>query len=163
VCPSRILVPAFLDYGLSGMLQPKMDFRSGHCNYDCTACLEVCPTGAIQPFSREKKQQAQVGVAQFIKENCVVFTDNTNCGACSEHCPTKAVDMVHYMTLPDRDLLIPKVTPEICVGCGGCEYACPTKPYKAIYVDANPVHKIAVKPVEKAVEKRIDTSEGFPF
>jgi formate hydrogenlyase subunit 6/NADH:ubiquinone oxidoreductase subunit I len=71
--------------------------------------------------------------------------------------------MVHYLTLPDRDLLIPKVTPEICVGCGGCEYACPTKPYKAIYVDGNPVHKTAEKPVEKPVEQRIDTSEEFPF
>ncbi len=163
VCPSRILVPGFLDYGLSGMLQPKMDFRSGHCNYDCTACLEVCPTGAILPLSREKKQQAQVGAAQFIKENCVVYTDNTNCGACSEHCPTKAVDMVHYLTLPDRDLLIPKVTPEICVGCGGCEYACPTRPYKAIYVDGNPVHKTAEKPLEKAVVPQTDTGGKFPF
>jgi len=163
VCPSHILVPAFLDYGPSGMLQPKMAFRSGHCNYDCTACLEVCPSGAILPLSREKKQQAQVGVARFIKENCVVYTDNTNCGACSEHCPTKAVAMVHYLTLPDRDLLIPEVTPDICVGCGGCEYACPTKPYKAIYVDGNPVHKMAEKPVEKAVEKRVDTNGEFPF
>jgi ferredoxin len=163
VCPSRILVPAFLDYGFSGMLQPKMDFRSGHCNFDCTDCLEVCPTGAILPLSRENKQQAQVGVAKFIKENCVVYTDNTNCGACSEHCPTKAVDMVHYLTLPDRDLLIPKVNPDICVGCGGCEYACPTKPYKAIYVEGNPVHKIAEKPVEKAVEPQDDTGDEFPF
>ncbi|MCF8076196.1 MAG: 4Fe-4S dicluster domain-containing protein [Desulfotignum sp.] len=163
VCPSRILVPAFLDYGPSGILQPKMDFRSGHCNYDCTACLAVCPTGAILPLSRENKQQAQVGVARFIKENCVVYTDNTNCGACSEHCPTKAVDMVHYLTLPDRDLLIPKVNPDICVGCGGCEYACPTKPYKAIYVGGNPVHKTTEKPVEKAVAPQIDTGKEFPF
>ncbi len=150
----------------SGMLQPKMAFGSGHCNYDCTACLEVCPTGAILPLSREKKQQAQVGVARFIKENCVVHMDHTNCGACSEHCPTKAVAMVHYLTLPDRNLLIPKVTPDICVGCGGCEYACPTKPYKAIYVDGNSVHKTAEKSVEKALDPlmpQIDTSEGFPF
>ena len=118
VCPSRVLVPAFLDYGLSGMMQPKMDFRSGHCNYECKDCLEICPTGAILPLSREDKQQAQVGVARFIKENCVVYTDNTNCGACSEHCPTKAVDMVHYLNLPDRNLLIPKVNPDICIGCG---------------------------------------------
>jgi ferredoxin len=163
VCPSRILVPALLDYGFSCMLQPKMDFRSGHCNYDCTACLAVCPTGAILPLSRENKQQAQVGVARFIKENCVVYTDNTNCGACSEHCPTKAVNMVPYLDLPDRKLLIPKMKPEICVGCGGCEYACPTKPYKAIYVDGNPVHKIAEKPVEAERQQQIDTSEGFPF
>ncbi len=57
VCPSRILVPAFLDYGPSGMLQPKMAFGSGHCNYDCTACLEVCPTGASCLFQGKRSSR----------------------------------------------------------------------------------------------------------
>ena len=59
--------------------------------------------------------------------------------------------------------MIPEVNPDICVGCGGCEYACPTKPYKAIYVDGNPVHKRAQKPAEKVVEKKVDYREDFPF
>ena len=57
-------------------------------------CTRVCPSGAILPLSKEDKHRTQVGVAKFIRENCVVYTDNTNCGACSEHCPTKAVHMV---------------------------------------------------------------------
>jgi ferredoxin len=162
-CPSRVLVPSFLQYGLSGMMQPRMDYHAGHCNYDCTVCLNVCPSGAIVPLTPEKKKLTQLGVAKFIKENCVVYTDNTNCGACSEHCPTKAVDMVPYLNTASKRLVIPEVNPDICIGCGGCEYACPTKPHKAIYVDGNRVHKLAEQPVEKKIDEKVDYKEDFPF
>ncbi|WP_321494926.1 4Fe-4S dicluster domain-containing protein [uncultured Desulfobacter sp.] len=164
-CPSRVLVPALFSHGLSGFMMPRMDFSSGFCNYDCTVCSHVCPSGAILPLTTEKKQRIQVGRAIFIRENCVVHTDNTNCGACSEHCPTKAVHMVPYLTAKGRKLVIPRVDETICVGCGACEHACPTKPFKAIYVDGHSVHKRAETPrVEKKVEK-IDMEPGmdFPF
>nr|WP_319395032.1 4Fe-4S dicluster domain-containing protein [uncultured Desulfobacter sp.] len=160
-CPSRVLVPSVFSFGLSGILQPRMDFNAGHCNYDCTVCSDICPSGAILPLTVEKKQQTQVGTAKFIKENCVVYTDNTNCGACSEHCPTKAVHMVPYLNAIGRKLVIPEMDEAICVGCGGCEHACPTKPFKAIYVDGNPTHKTAQKPKEKKLE--MDAGEDFPF
>lgn len=162
-CPSRVLVPAFLEYGPSGLMQPRLDFRSGYCNFDCTTCAAICPSGAILPLPRERKQRTQLGTARFVKANCVVSTDNTNCGACSEHCPTKAVHMVPYLTMADRKLVIPEVNEAICVGCGACEHACPTRPYKAIYVRANPVHKQAEKPVEKALSPAPATGEDFPF
>ncbi len=161
VCPSRVLVPSFLKYGLSGFMQPQMDFQAGHCNYECTACMDVCPSGAILTLQDGRKQTTQIGVAQFIKGNCVVYTDKTNCGACSEHCPTKAVHMVPYLNAAGRKLVIPEVNPDICIGCGGCEHACPTRPYRAIYVDGNPVHKIAQKPVTKKIKE--DAAEDFPF
>lgn len=163
ICPSRVIVPSFLGYGFSGLMQPQLVFQSGHCNYECTACTKVCPSGAILPLSKDEKRRTQIGVAQFIKENCVVYTDNTNCGACSEHCPTKAVHMVPYLKATGRKLFIPEMNPDICVGCGGCEYACPTKPYKAIYVDGNPKHLQAEEPSETKVEQTIDSSEDFPF
>ena len=162
-CPSRVLVPSFLEFGLAGMMQPRMNFHTGHCNYDCTICLDVCPSGAILPLKVEEKKLTQLGVAKFIKENCVVFTDNTDCGACSEHCPTKAVDMVPYPNPANKKLKIPEMKADYCIGCGGCEHACPTKPYKAIYVDGNPVHKIAKKPVVKKIEVKVDANEDFPF
>lgn len=160
-CPSRVLVPSVFSFGLSGMMQPQMDFDAGHCNYDCTVCSNICPSGAILPLTVEKKRLIQVGVAKFIKENCVVYTDKTNCGACSEHCPTKAVHMVPYLNAAGRKLVIPEVDANICVGCGGCEHACPTKPFRAIYVDGNIEHKTARKPKEKKMEK--DTADDFPF
>jgi ferredoxin len=162
-CPSRVLTPSTLEFGLMGIMQPRMDFRTGHCNYECTICTETCPSGALKPLNVEQKKTAQLGVAQFIKENCVVFTDHTNCGACSEHCPTKAVDMVPFPNNSGKKLVIPEVNPDICVGCGGCEHACPTKPYKAIYVDGNPVHKLAKKPEVKKIDQKQDYKKNFPF
>jgi len=163
VCPSRVLVPSFLEYGLLGIMQPRMNYQSGHCTYDCTACMEICPSGAILSLAVERKKLTQLGVAKFIKENCVVHTDNTNCGACSEHCPTKAVNMVPYPNPANKQLVIPEVKAEYCIGCGGCEHACPTKPYKAIYVDGNPVHKLAKKPVVKKIDEKVDYKKDFPF
>ena len=43
-------------------------------------------------------------------------------------------------------MLIPEVNEDICIGCGHCEFACPTVPYKAIFVDGNPIHLAAKKP-----------------
>ncbi len=156
-CPNGVLRPSLLQYGLEGFLQPYMDPASGYCNFDCVVCGEVCPTGAILPLTIEEKHVTQVGVVKFIKENCVVYTDETLCGACSEHCPTKAVKMVPYK----ETLNIPEVEPEICVGCGACEHACPVRPHRAIYVDGLAVQQIAQKPEIK--ESKEGSLEEFPF
>jgi len=122
-------------------------------------CSEVCPTSAILPITGMRKKNIQIGQAIFVKENCIVETENTACGACSEHCPTKAVMMVDYK----GNLKIPEVTNKYCVGCGACEYACPTKPYKAIYVDGNLVHQTAEKKPTEKLDQKIDYKEEFPF
>jgi len=159
-CPTDVLQPSFLQYGITGIMQPHMDYHSGFCNYDCIRCGEVCPTGAILPLIPVDKRLAKIGGAVFIKDNCIVHTDKTDCGACSEHCPTKAVHMVPY----EGTLVIPQVEDEICIGCGACEHACPTTPYKAIYVDGNPLHLVAEKPrVEKAKNPLEETGGDFPF
>ncbi len=155
-CPKNVIHPSLLEYGLTGIMQPRMDYHKGFCNFDCVKCTEICPTGALMPLDVEAKKLTQIGVAVFIKENCIVHTEKTDCGACSEHCPTKAVQMVPY----EGTLVIPEVTKEICIGCGACEYACPTVPYKAIFVDGNRNHIAAEKPeVEEATLK----VEDFPF
>jgi polyferredoxin len=158
VCPTQVLQPSFLQYGLLGFIQPYMDNHTGFCNFECDLCGQVCPTGAIKPLLPAQKKRIQIGVAQFIKENCVVYTDNTDCGACSEHCPTKAVNMVPYK----GHLAIPEVNDKICIGCGACEYACPTKPYRAIFVEGNAVHKLADIPKQEKIKIK-ETTEDFPF
>ncbi len=156
-CPNGAIRPSLLQYGLEGFLQPFMDPSAGYCNFDCTVCGEVCPTGAILPLTIEEKQVTQIGIAKFVKQNCVVHTDGTLCGACSEHCPTKAVKMVPYQ----NELNIPEVEPELCVGCGACEHACPVRPHRAIYVDGLEVQQIAKKPeIKKSKEGSL---EEFPF
>jgi len=157
-CPTQVLQASFLEYGLGGIMQPRMDYHKEYCNFECTACGEVCPTGAILPLNVEKKKITQIGKVIFIKENCIVETDGTDCGACSEHCPTKAVTMK-----PHKGLFLPEVNTEICIGCGACEFACPVEPYKAIYVEGNPVHKTAQKPVSKKIDANFDDEEDFPF
>ena len=160
-CPTKVLQPTFLEFGLTGIFQPKMNYHAEYCNFECVKCSEVCPTGAILPITKEQKATLQIGVSKFIKNLCVVVTKNTACGACSEHCPTKAVEMVPYL----GDLMIPKVNEKICVGCGACEYACPVKPDKAIYVEANQYHHKALKPEKKVGEQKITIkpSDDFPF
>jgi len=140
-------------YGLAGFLQPFMDYKSGFCNFDCTKCGEVCPTGAIIPLTREQKKTCQVGVVMFIEKNCIVYTNETSCGSCSKHCPTQAIKMVPYK----GKLTIPEVKEDICVGCGACEHVCPALPNKAIYVDGNIIQKVAKKPEIKKLEvKKLD-------
>ncbi|MCK4465534.1 MAG: 4Fe-4S dicluster domain-containing protein, partial [Bacteroidales bacterium] len=158
-CPTDVLQPSFLQYGITGIMQPHMDYHSGFCNYDCVICSQICPTGAILPVTLENKQLIQLGKSIFVKDNCIVHTDKTDCGACSEVCPTKAVYMVPY---EEGDLFIPEVNNDICVGCGACEYACPTKPYKAIYVNGNFLHETAEEPKEEEIAKP-DDEEEFPF
>lgn len=156
-CPSKILKPSFLEYGVEGMMQPVMDFSHGFCNYDCTLCTEVCPNGALTKLTVDQKHATQMGFVKFIKTNCVVYTDETFCGACSEHCPTQAVHMVPYK----GGLTIPELNTAICVGCGGCEYVCPAKPAKAIYVEGNPVHRKAEQFVDNNKKEVKVDSFGF--
>lgn len=165
-CPTQVLQPALMEYGLSGFLQPHLDFTAGFCNYECTVCSHVCPTGAILPLKKDEKKRTQIGIARFIEEKCIVVTKGTQCGACSEHCPTKACDMVLYK----NNLNIPFIEPDRCIGCGACEHICPTFP-KSIVVDENIFHLTAKKSKKSKKsykpEKQADTNknpaEEFPF
>jgi polyferredoxin len=156
-CPTHILHPAGLKYGLTYMLKPYMSYENSYCNYSCTVCSDVCPTDAIKPITVEEKKITQIGIANFYKELCVVYTDENDCGACSEHCPSQAVHMTPYK----GTLTIPQVEAELCVGCGGCESICPVRPVRAIVVISNPVHQTAQLPEEEDVKKFDVDDFGF--
>jgi ferredoxin len=158
-CPTNVLQPSLFHYGVKGVFVPHMDFQSGYCSYDCTRCLEVCPTDAIIPHTKEEKQKIQIGRVKFIKDYCVVYKNETNCGACAEICPTAAVTMTPYKGV----LRIPTTRPSICIGCGACENVCPAKPKKAIVVETNPVHQEAKTPKRKRNRRIKETQEDFPF
>ncbi|MDR2682557.1 MAG: 4Fe-4S binding protein [Dysgonamonadaceae bacterium] len=155
-CPQQILKPAGFNFGLNYAFKPHLVFyEMAFCNFECTVCSEICPNGAIERLTTEEKKVTQVGIAQFEKTRCVVFTDNTSCGACSEHCPVQAVKMEAY---GDTGLTLPHVYEEMCIGCGGCESICPVRPVKAINVLANEIHQTALKPEEEEI-KEIDHEE----
>jgi polyferredoxin len=156
-CPTQVLQPSLLAYGAKGFLQPRMAYEVAYCTYECTRCTEICPTDAIRPLTTEAKKVAKIGEVRFIEENCIVVTEETACGACAEHCPTQAVHMV-----PHRGVLtIPALEEDVCIGCGACEHACPVRPHRAIYVEGEPVHRVAEVPEGEALE--VVVPEEFPF
>jgi ferredoxin len=159
-CPTQVLSPSLLGYGLAGLLQPRLSYHHGACAPDCVRCAEVCPTGAIRELPVAVKHLTQIGRARFVKADCVVEVKRKVCGACAEHCPTKAISMKPYGA-PGEGLRLPEVDEEACIGCGACEHPCPVEPRKAIWVEARPVHGTA-----KRIEQPPLTGAGdgeFPF
>lgn len=148
-CPSQVLYPAGLQFGLGYALKPHVAYIDSYCNYTCTACADVCPNQALILESEDDKMTTQVGIAEFFLERCIVETENTDCGACSEHCPTQAVHMELYKE--GSTLTVPVVEPDLCIGCGGCESICPVRPDRAIIIKPNPVHQRVEKPQEEEV------------
>jgi ferredoxin len=159
VCPPQVISPSLFEYGLAGIMQPRMNYNAAYCTYECVLCTQVCPSGALLPLDVAAKKEVQLGKAGFIKDDCIVITKKKDCGACSEHCPTKAVKMVPY----EGKLMLPELNNDICVGCGACEHACPTVPRKAIYVVANAVHQKAKKPQVQKLENPVEAQKDFPF
>jgi len=155
-CPTHVLQPAVLDYGVAGLLKPRLDYAAAFCNFDCRRCAEVCPDGALTLLPLAEKQVTRIAVADLEVDRCIVKTKGTDCAACSEHCPTKAVDTVPY----GDNLRLPQVNRDLCIGCGACEFACPAQPRKAIAVTGLARHERATRRVE---EKAGDPRKGEPF
>ncbi len=157
-CPTKVLKPATLENGLSGVMQPYMKFRvESFCNFECDECIRVCPNHALQPMTIEEKKLTRVGVAEFHRPRCIVFTEGQDCGACAEHCPTQAVHMVPW---GEGTLTIPQVDAEYCIGCGGCESICPTTP-RAITIRGTDVQDLASPPKKDDFEAGEVTDFGF--
>ena len=157
-CPTQVLKPAFLEYGLSGLMKPRLEYSAAFCNFECRRCGEVCPDGAISLLALADKQLTQIGEAHFDQKKCIVVVKGTDCAACSEHCPTKAVHTIPY----GDNLRLPEVTRDLCIGCGACEYACPVLPEKAIVVAGHRRHGRARKPVETKAAAPTPAGD-FPF
>ena len=138
VCSNQVLRPST---DLKKFMQPEMSYERGYCRPECTKCSEVCPTGAIQLITKADKSATQIGHAVWIKDNCVVNTDEVNCGNCERHCPTKAIQMVAKDPNDPKSLKVPVIDTELCIGCGACEYYCPSRPLSAIYVEGHERHR----------------------
>ena len=135
VCPNSVLEPS---KDLEHFLQPAMNYADGYCRPECTACSEVCPSGAIRPISRDVKTAIRIGTARVNPELCLAATDVENCGNCAQHCPTGAVRMVVDDSTATRRPVIDEAQ---CIGCGACEYLCPVRPLSAITVDGISIHQ----------------------
>jgi len=158
-CPTNVITPSFLEYGITGLMQPLMNYQKSFCDYECNICGKVCPTGAILPLPLEEKKLTQIGEVKLIKEKCIVYVDKQNCGACGEVCPTHTINFTNK-----SNVLYPETDTRYCIGCGACEKACPTSP-KSIVVRSNSIHKKAVQYIAaaKLPQPKKETSNDFPF
>src|SRR4030043_491633 len=88
ICPTTALQPALSEAGLGGLWTPLVMPRVGYCDYGCTACGQVCPSGAIPLLSLEEKRQAVIGKASIDRNRCLPWASGTACIVCEEMCPT---------------------------------------------------------------------------
>jgi polyferredoxin len=140
VCLTNGLQPAFLEAGLEGLWSPRLIPRIGYCEYRCTLCGQVCPTGAIRRLTLEEKMKTRIGLAMIDKGRCLPHTHSTPCIVCEEVCPTSPKS-IWFEEVPVRDrsgreIIVkqPHIDLDCCIGCGICEAKCPVGNRPAIYV-----------------------------
>ncbi|MFH1092147.1 MAG: 4Fe-4S dicluster domain-containing protein [Pseudomonadota bacterium] len=142
VCPTNVLNPTLAEAGLEGFWTPYLNFQLGYCEYNCTLCSSVCPTGAIHLITGKEKTETpiRIGSAFFDRGRCLPWSGQGPCLVCEEHCPTspKAIYLVPQEIVVDKDkkqnLMVPQVNLSRCVGCGVCAYKCPVMGQPAVYV-----------------------------
>lgn len=140
VCITGGLQPALLEAGPEGIWTPVLVPRMGYCEYNCTLCGQVCPTGAIKELERDKKVKVHIGTAMIDKGRCLPWAHGRPCIVCEEMCPTpKKAIWFQEADVRLRDgstvkLKQPVVDLELCIGCGICETKCPVADRPAIYV-----------------------------
>ncbi len=142
VCIGNALHATWLEAGLEGVFTPRLISRIGYCEYNCTLCGQVCPTGAIRTLSKPDKQATVIGRAYFDKNRCLPYAAGVPCIVCEEHCPTpdKAIKFREVEVENSKGARVrvrqPYVIDNLCIGCGICENKCPLSGDAAVLVTA---------------------------
>ena len=139
-CPTNALQPSLSEAGPEGIWTPVLVPKIGYCEYYCSLCTQVCPTGAIKELKIEEKTKTKIGSVWIKKDRCIPYALGKPCIVCEEHCPTspKAIKFVMVETkLFDGTTATqkaPVIDNVLCIGCGICENKCPVVDEPAIYV-----------------------------
>jgi len=168
VCLTSALYPAAYQAGLEGIYTPVIISRLGYCEYNCTLCGQVCPTGAISALPVDAKRREVIGKAVIDKNHCLPFAKKIDCIVCEEHCPipNKAIrSRVVELIDPDgrrRRIMEPYVVDDICNGCGICEYVCPLEAKAGIEVFAVKNREPIIDAIDGMAEKvRFEAGSGY--
>ena len=140
VCTTNGLQPTLFEAGPEGIWSPVLVPVRGYCEFSCTLCGQVCPTGAIRALTPAEKARWRIGTAMFDRGRCLPHAHATPCIVCEEVCPTpvKAI-WFEEVQVKDRDgravaLKQPHVDLKLCIGCGICEAKCPVADLPAVRV-----------------------------
>lgn len=144
VCPTNVLSPTLMEAGVEGIWTPYLDFNLGYCEYSCTLCSSVCPTGAIRLITGKEKTETPIviGSSFFDRGRCLPWSGQGPCLVCEEVCPTspKAIFLTPMEVATDKEksqkLMVPQVNLSRCVGCGVCSNKCPVQGRPAVYVNS---------------------------
>jgi MauM/NapG family ferredoxin protein len=135
VCITNGLQPALLQAGMEGVWSPHLVPEIGYCEYHCTLCGQVCPTGAILKLTEEQKLKTRLGLARIDRSLCLPWKKKKECIVCEEHCPTanKAIQL-RKVEVNGKGLMRPYINERLCIGCGICQTKCPVRPDRAIKI-----------------------------
>jgi ferredoxin len=128
-CPSKIIHPDRGQSGVLGFLSPVVWYETDYCKKECNACTTVCPSGALQRLSLERKNKYIIGKASVDTSLCLWGV--SECHTCVPSCPYEAIKIQFNEEAYES---FPGVDPAKCNGCGACEAVCPTGDLKAIKV-----------------------------
>ncbi len=107
ICPTNVIRPAGVEFGLESLWTPVLDFRTGSsgCLKSCIACGQLCPTAAIRPLTQPERMGLEsyaergpikIGTAFIDRGRCLPWAMNLPCIVCQENCPVspKAITTV---------------------------------------------------------------------
>lgn len=119
-CPAQCIV---IDPNVGGGAPHIMAERAPCTVCEELACMNACPTGALQLVPRFA---INMGKAVWGEGKCV-RGDGDECTKCLDICPmgSAAIDLNEQGQV---------VVHQSCVGCGQCQYVCPTTPRAIVVV-----------------------------
>ncbi len=135
VCPTNGLQPIMFAAGCEGIWTPRLAADIGYCEYTCTLCSQVCPTGAIHYLGLKKKQKTRIGVARIDRNLCLPWAKKKECIVCEEQCPVpKNAVKLKKERIEGKIVLRPYIDEKLCIGCGICQTKCPVDGIRAVKV-----------------------------
>jgi len=129
-CPGNALHPVWNGMSWESLWTPALVATLGGCQYDCTRCGQVCPSGAIPNLALAEKRKQVIGIAALDEPLCI------NCMVCEKACPTQAIERTEIRK-EGKTKPLPVIVTDKCIGCGLCEFRCPAPPAIKVYTPGN--------------------------